>query len=182
MTGNPNSRLRHPAIRLLLLLIALAALVLPSVAHGQNSANTPVTLVSNQLQTPDINATYSRDHGQAFTTGSETNGYTVTSVTIRSEDPNNDPIPLQICEVDDNTHPTADCWDLTEFTQPSPSCHGQDAPTFGGGGIQLGFDRPIVGVETAAAAPVYRSSGANLSFDRLDTPGRQADRKGVPTP
>ena len=122
MTGNPNSRLRHPSTWLLpFLLIALAALVLPSVAHGQNSANTPVTLVSNQLQTPDINATYSRDHGQAFTTGSETNSYTVTSVTIRSEDPNNDPIPLQICEVDDNTHPTADCWDLTEFTQPSPS-------------------------------------------------------------
>ena len=135
MTGNPNSRLRHPAIRLLpLLLIALAALVPPSVAHGQNSANTPVTLVSNQLQTPDINATYSRDHGQAFTTGSETNGYTVTSVTIRSEDPNNDPIQLQICEVDDNTHPTAD-----------RHSHGQDAPTFGGGGIQLGFDKPIVG-------------------------------------
>ena len=122
MTGNQNSRLRHPSTWLLpILLIALAALVLPPVAHGQNSANTPVTLVTNQLQTPDINATYDSDHGQAFTTGSETNGYTVTSVTIRSEDPNNDPIPLQICEVDDNTHPTADCWDLTEFTQPSPS-------------------------------------------------------------
>ena len=52
-------------------------------------------------------------HGQVFTIGSETTGYTVTSVTIRSEDPNDDPIPLQICEVDESTHPTADCWDLT---------------------------------------------------------------------
>ena len=52
MTSNPNSRLRHPSIRLLpLLLIALAALVLPSVTHGQNTGDTPVTLVSNQLQT-----------------------------------------------------------------------------------------------------------------------------------
>ena len=75
MTSNQNSRLRHPSTRLLpILLIALAALVLPFVAHGQNSANTPVTLVTNQLQTPDIRVTYSRDHGQAFTTGSETNG------------------------------------------------------------------------------------------------------------
>ena len=115
MTGNPNSRLRRP-LTCLLLLIALAALVLPSVAHGQNTANAgdpPVTLVSNQLQTPDINATYRRDHGQAFTTGSETNGYTVTSVTIRSEDPNNDAIPLQICGVDDNTHPTTKCRDMS---------------------------------------------------------------------
>ena len=116
MTGNPNSRLRHPSTWLLplpILLIALAALVLPSVAHGQNSASTPVTLVSNQDQTGDASATYDKDHGQAFTTGSETTGYTVTSVTIRSEDPNDDPIPLQICEVDESTHPTADCWDLT---------------------------------------------------------------------
>ena len=38
MTGNPNSRLRHPSTRLLpLLLIALAALVLPSVTHGQST-------------------------------------------------------------------------------------------------------------------------------------------------
>ena len=38
MTGNPKSRLRHPSTRLLpLLLIALAALILPSVAHGQST-------------------------------------------------------------------------------------------------------------------------------------------------
>ena len=40
MTSNPNSRLRHPLTWLLsLLLIALAALILPSVAHAQ--ATTP---------------------------------------------------------------------------------------------------------------------------------------------
>ena len=41
MTGNPKSRLRHPSIWLLpLLLIALAALVLPSVAHGLGTTPT----------------------------------------------------------------------------------------------------------------------------------------------
>ncbi len=41
MTSNPKSRLRHPLTWLLpLLLIALAALVLPSVAHAQSTAPT----------------------------------------------------------------------------------------------------------------------------------------------
>ena len=69
MTGNQNSRLRHPSTWLLpILLIALAALVLPSVTHGQGTASTPVTLVSNQGQAGDASATYDKDHGQAFTT------------------------------------------------------------------------------------------------------------------
>ena len=74
---------------------------------------TPVTLVSNLSQTANQHATYSRDHGQAFTTGSNSTGYTVTSVTIVSTDPNADAIPLQICEVDGNVHPTTVCTDLT---------------------------------------------------------------------
>ena len=41
MTSNPNSRLRHPLTWLLsLLIIALVALVLPSVAHAQSTAPT----------------------------------------------------------------------------------------------------------------------------------------------
>ena len=73
----------------------------------------PVTLVSNLSQTADQNATYSRDHGQAFTTGNNSTGYSVTNVTIVSRDPNNDAIPLQICEVDGSVHPTTVCTDLT---------------------------------------------------------------------
>ena len=72
-----------------------------------------VILVSNLSQTANQNATYSRDHGQAFTTGNNSTGYSVTSVTIVSEDPNNDAIPLQICEVDGSVHPTTVCTDLT---------------------------------------------------------------------
>ena len=79
----------------------------------QDTPIPPVILVSNLSQTADQNATYSRDHGQAFTTGNNSTGYSVTSVTIVSRDPNNDPIPLQICEVDGSVHPTTVCTDLT---------------------------------------------------------------------
>ena len=79
----------------------------------QDTPIPPGILVSNLSQTANQNATYSRDHGQAFTTGNNSTGYSVTSVTIVSEDPNNDAIPLQICEVDGSVHPTTVCTDLT---------------------------------------------------------------------
>ena len=79
----------------------------------QDTPIPPVILVSNLSQTANQNATYSRDHGQAFTTGNNSTGYSVTSVTIVSRDPNNDAIPLQICEVDGSVHPTTVCTDLT---------------------------------------------------------------------
>ena len=79
----------------------------------QDTPILPVILVSNLSQTANQNATYSRDHGQAFTTGNNSTGYSVTSVTIVSKDPNNDAIPLQICEVDGSVHPTTVCTDLT---------------------------------------------------------------------
>ena len=54
MTSNPNSRLRHPSIRLFpILLIALVALVLPSVAHAQATVST-VSITSN----PGMDNTY----------------------------------------------------------------------------------------------------------------------------
>ena len=57
MTSNPNSRLRHPSIRLLpLLLIALAALVLPYVAHAQ--ATTPTVSSVAITSSPGMDNTY----------------------------------------------------------------------------------------------------------------------------
>ena len=79
----------------------------------QDTPIPPVILVSNLSQTANQNATYSRDHGQAFTTGNNSTGYSVTSVTIVSRYPDNDAIPLQICEVDGSVHPTTVCTDLT---------------------------------------------------------------------
>ena len=57
MTSNPNSRLRHPSTWLLpILLIALAALVLPSVAHAQSTAPTVSSVAITS--SPDGNNTY----------------------------------------------------------------------------------------------------------------------------
>ena len=70
-------------------------------------------LVSNSGQSGNQSATYGSDHGQAFTTGNNSNGYAVGSVTIISEDPENDAIDLEICEVDEGGAPTEDCTGLT---------------------------------------------------------------------
>ena len=70
-------------------------------------------LVSNSGQSGNKLATYNRDHGQAFTTGNNSNGYAVASVTIISEDPDDDAIDLQICGVDEGGAPTEACTDLT---------------------------------------------------------------------
>ena len=70
-------------------------------------------LVSNSGQSGNKLATYSRDHGQAFTTGNNSNGYAVASVTVISEDPDTHPIDLQICEVDEGGVPTEACTGLT---------------------------------------------------------------------
>ena len=75
--------------------------------------DTPVVLVSNSGQSGNQRATYNRDHGQAFTTGNSSNGYIFSSVTIISEDPEADPIALQICGVDEGGAPTEPCTGLT---------------------------------------------------------------------
>ena len=54
MTGNPNSRLRYPLTWLLpLLLTALAALVLPSVAHAQSTTPTVSSVAITSNPGPD---------------------------------------------------------------------------------------------------------------------------------
>ena len=92
-----------------------------SVPYPANGTVGAASLVSNTAQTANANATYSGDHGQAFTTGANAGGYTVSGVTIISTDPDDDAIALQICEVDDDTHPTDPCTDLTP---PSSSAEG----------------------------------------------------------
>ena len=71
----------------------------------------------------------SDDHGQTFTTGTHTNGYTLSRVVLQSEDPEGDDLALKICEVDSDSDPTTVCTDLTvpgsftrgllSFTAPS---------------------------------------------------------------
>ena len=70
-----------------------------------------------------------KDHGQAFTTGTHPNGYTLSRVVLQSEDAEGDDLAVKICGVNTNGDPTAVCTDLTvpgsftkgllSFTAPS---------------------------------------------------------------
>ena len=135
----------------------------------QNTPIPPVILVSNLSQTANQNATYSRDHGQAFTTGNNSTGYSVTSVTIVSRDPNNDAIPLQICEVDGSVHPTTVCTDLTPpssypqgnltYTVPTTTPLTLDADTT----YMLVFKAPPSGLLRVAATSSDGEDAASLT-------------------
>ena len=135
----------------------------------QDTPIPPVILVSNLSQTANQNATYSRDHGQAFTTGNNSTGYSVTSVTIVSEDPNNDAIPLQICEVDGSVHPTTVCTDLTPpssypqgnltYTVPTTTPLTLDADTT----YMLVFKAPPSGLLRVAATSSDGEDAASLT-------------------
>ena len=135
----------------------------------QDTPIPPVILVSNLSQTANQNATYSRDHGQAFTTGNNSTGYSVTSVAIVSEDPNNDAIPLQICEVDGSVHPTTVCTDLTPpssypqgnltYTVPTTTPLTLDADTT----YMLVFKAPPSGLLRVAATSSDGEDAASLT-------------------
>ena len=83
------------------------------VTHTPAGLVASTVLVGNSGQSGNESATYSGDHAQAFTTGDNLGGYGVGSVTIISKDPENDPIDLKICEVDESGAPTDVCLGLT---------------------------------------------------------------------
>ena len=91
---------------------------LASAAHPSRGTVGPAAppssnLVSNTSENGNSDNQLSNQvHAQAFTTGSERNGYTLTKVTIISEDAEEDDIALRVCEVDGSTHPTETCTDL----------------------------------------------------------------------
>ena len=89
---------------------ALAALALgvPGEAEAQD-----VVFVSNLDQDDDTNTDDARDRAQRFTTGSNPAGYTLTSVEIRSEDPQSDDATVSICTIDGRGDPTSSCTPLT---------------------------------------------------------------------
>ena len=81
------------------------------------------TLISTLGMAGDSSHSFTtQEQGQVFTTGTNPNGYTVTSVVIISEDHGQDDVALKICEVNSNLHPTATCTDLTApgLFQPGP--------------------------------------------------------------
>ena len=110
---HPLQLARRPARTILLVFASMLAVFLLDGGGASYAQSTAVNLVSNTEQGDDQQANYDRDHGQAFTTGLNTTGYTVTSVQMISEDAQGDDIGLKICAVDTDTDPTDVCTDLT---------------------------------------------------------------------
>ena len=78
--------------------------------------NTIRILVSNVGQGSDDSASLAgNDHAQLFHTAGATNGYTLTSVTVVSEDAQGDAFRVNICLADNTTEfPTSTCTELRE--------------------------------------------------------------------
>ena len=87
-------------------LVVLAALLaLPLQAQAQT------TLVSNLGQAADSSADFNRSAAQRFTTGSNPDGYTLSSVEIKPED--SDSFSMFVCGVDGSGFPNLTCTLLT---------------------------------------------------------------------
>ena len=120
--GSARVRTPQPLLRgaraAALALAALAAVLLgvPEVAKAQT-----VTLVSNTGQSADAAAAGTLDRAQAFTTGSNSGGYTLSSIDIISEDPQGDDASVSVCTVDGSGYPTTTC---TALTAPSSFAAG----------------------------------------------------------
>ena len=84
-------------------------------------AEAQTTLVSNTGQTSEGSLGDSRDRAQAFTTGTNSRGYTLSSVEIISADPEGDDAAVSVCTVDMNGFPTSTC---TALTAPSSFAAG----------------------------------------------------------
>ena len=78
--------MRRPAATFLAFLLLAAALVLSGSPQQAQAQTTPQTLVSNLGQIADGFGGMGNDHAQAFTSGDNAMGYTVTSVDIQFRD------------------------------------------------------------------------------------------------
>ena len=105
-----------------LLAVATALLLLPSApGHAQS---TDVTYVSNIDQGSDNDWSSSLDRAQTFTTGSQSGGYTVTSVDIGYDDTANNKFSVAIWEVT-----TVNSADVPDTDTPASKVADLTAPT-----------------------------------------------------
>ena len=104
--------------KLPLLLIGLAVLLALTVQVQSTEAQTTSrVLVTNLGQSADDSvSTGGNAHAQLFNTGNASNGYTLTSVVVPSEDTQGDDFDVEVCAVDDDGFPTSVC---TELQRPA---------------------------------------------------------------
>ena len=102
-------------------------------------AQTSRILVSNSAQAADDSAnTSGNDHAQLFHTGANAAGYTLTSVHVNSEDPENDDFDVEVCEEDGTSDefPSTAAGDCTALTAPGSFTTGV-IPQFTHAGLAL---------------------------------------------
>ena len=101
--------------------LALAALAVLAVGMPEHAEAQTAVLVSNTGQGDDDDSSSTRDRALAFTTGSNSGGYTLSSVDIISEDSEGDDASVSVCTVDGSGYPTTTC---TALTAPSAFAAG----------------------------------------------------------
>ena len=126
--------------------------------------STDVTLVSNLGKSGTNRATMtSAAHGQAFTTGAGEHGFTVTSVSIKSDDSEGDAITLRVCPTDGGATPKPTLASCTSLTPPGAFPAGND----------LLFQVPSGTTLTLAANTTYMvvfgGSSGNILLDATNT-------------
>ena len=141
-------------------LVGLSAFAVnPITAQAQTSR----VLVSNTGQGSDASAsTSSNTHGQLFHTGASTAGWTLTSVTVVSEDQQGDAFAVDICDaaVGGDEFPTTTC---TTVTAPS---------TFAAGGIT--FTHAGLDLDGNSNYVVVITSTANVELDATNSGGEDS--------
>ena len=128
--------------------VLVAGLVLLGAAAAE--AQTSRILVGNSAQSADDSASTSGNkHAQLFHTGGNTNGYILTSVRVNSEDAENDPFDVEVCEEDGTTNefPSTTASDCTALTAPATFTTGVIA-TFTHTGLALSANTNYVVVVT----------------------------------
>ena len=143
---------------------AALVLLLPGVA-GAAQAQTPIELVGNIGQPHHgFGSLYSRDHAQAFTTGSNAAGYKVTSVDLAFHVTNNSTTPTYTVTIrsDSSSSPGTS---LGTLANPASLQHGVNSFT-SSAGIDLEADKTywvVVDVSVRSSTP------PNLSTTQSDT-------------
>ena len=155
-----------------LLLVAVLGTALPAAAQSV------VTFVSNagQGRLDQYDTNFSR--AQAFTTGSNASGYTLSSAEFVSSDAQGDDATVSLCTVNNSNHPTSSC---TALSPPQSFTSGTlvfTAPA----NTSLEADTTYTLRVSAQAAPRAGVSPMNLTPTTASIPSRktQLTRRGRP--
>ncbi len=160
LSGTRHLRARTARRLFFAALAGLATLPLADPAPAQT-----ITLISNLNQGQDTNQSVgnpNQPHAQFFTTGTNRGGYTLASVALVMEGPQNRSFTTSVCTTSGD-NPTADC---TELTSPS---------SFAIGTLTFTAPNDTTLAENTTYALVFTSA---VSFSRLDATNSDNEDSG----